>query len=189
MNSLGYFHPDSILFLPPLYRPMKNQPSYEHFNNISFSSSTEVCYGAVVCGFLTVHCSNCFSRASESPSAGHSSFRKTSTSDIHFFKVFTSFWEERRTGSRVNPEALFWLGSQAAYPNPANPSHLKLHEFGHELLDFVAIVIQSRTEASPAHHDGVHLSTIPGKNTEESFLFCLPSVWMLFLFWQNLRKI
>lgn len=47
-------------------------------------------------GFLTVHCSSCFSRASESPSAGHSSFRKTSTSAIHFFKVFTSFYSRKK---------------------------------------------------------------------------------------------
>lgn len=40
---------------------------------------------------VTVHCSSCFSKASESPSAGHSSFRKTSTSAIHFFRVLTSF--------------------------------------------------------------------------------------------------
>lgn len=40
---------------------------------------------------LTVHCSSCFSSASESPRAGHSSFRKTSTSAIHFFSVLVSF--------------------------------------------------------------------------------------------------
>lgn len=149
---------------------MTNQPSCEHFNNISLSSSTEGCFGGVVGGFLTVHCSSCFSRASESPSAGHSSLRKTSTSDIHFFKVLTSFWEGRRTCPRINSEPLFWLGSQITCFNPSNPSHLKLHQFGHELLDFLGIVHESRTEASPAHHDGVHLGTIPGKNMEESFL-------------------
>lgn len=189
MNSLGYFHPDRIIFLPPLYRPMINQPSSEHFNNISFSSSTEECFGGVVGGFLTVHCSNCFSRASESPSAGHSSFRKTSTSDIHFFKVLTSFWEERRTGPRINSEPLFWLGSQAACSNPSNPSHLKLHQFGHELLDFLGIVRESHTEASPARHDGVHLSTIPGKNTGESFPYCLPSVWVVCCFSKMWEKV
>lgn len=75
--------------------------------NIYFSSSTEECFGGVVGGLLTVHCSNCFSRASESPSAGHSSFRKTSTSDIHFFKVLTSFWKGEERAPELTPSPYF----------------------------------------------------------------------------------
>lgn len=113
-------------------------------------------------GFLTVHCSNCFSRASESPSAGHSSFRNTSTSAIHFFKVFTSFWGgETRTGTEIQSES---LDSQTTFHNPSNPSHLKLHQFGHELLDSLGVVCQRGAKSSPACHDGVHLSAIPTEN-------------------------
>ena len=42
----------------------------------------------------TVHCSSCFSRASESPRAGHYSIKNTSTSAIHFLSVFTSFYTD-----------------------------------------------------------------------------------------------
>lgn len=129
-------------------------------------------------GFLTVHCSNCFSRASESPSAGHSSFRNTSTSAIHFFKVLTSFWGgETRTGTEIQSES---LDSQTTCHNPSNPSHLKLHQFGHELLDSLGVVCQRGAKSSPACHDGVHLSAIPTENYRswsDFDIFSLPTLY------------
>lgn len=108
--------------------------------------------------FLTVHCSSCFSRASESPNAGHSSFRKTSTSAIHFFKVFTSFWGERR-----EIKLLPHLDSSTVFYEPCNPPNLKLHQFGHKLLDSLCVVLQRGSKSFPACHDGIHLSLIPTK--------------------------
>lgn len=48
--------------------------------------------------------------------------------------------------------------------NPFHHSHLKLQQFGHELLDSLGVVWQCATESTPPHHDGIHLSTIPTIN-------------------------
>lgn len=49
--------------------------------------------------------------------------------------------------------------SQTTYRNPSN--HLKLHQFGHELLDSLGVVGQHGAESFPTHHDSVHLDAIP----------------------------
>lgn len=53
------------------------------------------------------------------------------------------------------------LDSRATCRSPSDQSHLKLHQFGHELLDSLAVVCQRGAEPSPARHDGVHLGAIP----------------------------
>lgn len=41
--------------------------------------------------------------------------------------------------------------------------HLKLHQFSHQLLDSLRIILERGAQSVPPSHDGVHLSTIPAK--------------------------